>query len=270
MKTKLIFLLLLASFDSYSQDLYNYENSVLFGKYLYSSNQLDLAAQEFERCVFLKPEDRESYLYLCKVYRKTNEFDKAVNTFQRFNGKVSFQDMDPAFSVEYLKLLVQNGKYQDATEFLEKNSILRENSDYKLSSFLLRKDWKDAYKYQASSNIPINKTLLEINNQGVQLKKKSPLLAGLLSVCIPGAGKVYAGRWKDGIISLFMTSSAAFFSVRGFKNNGNGFYPWFLGTMAVMYYSGNIYGSTQAVIKYNKLKEDELVEKTRSFILTDN
>jgi len=270
LKTKLLIIFLLFSFDSFSQNLYNYENSILFGKYLYNSNQLDLAVQEFERCAFLKPDDRESYLYLIKIYRKSNSFDKAFKTFQRFTGKLNFEDLDATFGLEYLKLLVKNGKYQDAAVFQNRSPVLTNNPDYKLSTLLLRKEWKEAWKYQSSLKIPINKSLVEISNQGILLKKKSPVLAGLLSACIPGSGKVYAGRWKDGIISFLMTTSAAFISIRGFNNNKNSFYPWALGSMALVYYSGNIYGSSQAAIKYNKLREDELVEKTLGFVLSDN
>ena len=67
-----------------------------------------------------------------------------------------------------------------------------------------------------------------------------------------------------------MTSSAAFVSVRGFNKNPHNFYPWAMGTISAVYYSGGIYGSVQAAKKYNKNKEDDLVNKTRSYILTDN
>ena len=270
LKTKLLILFFFFSLDLYSQNLYNHDNSVLFGKYLYNSNQFDLAVHEFERCVFIKPNDRESYLYLIKIYRKTNAFEKAVNAFQRLNGNLNVEKLDIDFGTEYFKLLVQNSNYKDAATFLEKNPNFKYCSDFRISSFLLQKKWKDAYTYQYNEIHSINKMLVDIANQGVSLKKKSPLLAGIFSACLPGLGKAYIGRWKDGLISFIMTSSAAFISVRGFNQDRKSFYPWVFSSMAFMYYSGNIYGSTQAAMKYNKLKEDELVNKTLNFVLTNN
>ena len=104
----------------------------------------------------------------------------------------------------------------------------------------------------------------------MKLKRKSPWLAGLLSTIIPGSGKIYAGRWKDGLIALFMTSSTAFVSIKGFQNDHHKFYPWALGTIAAVYYSGNIYGSSQAAKKYNEGKEDALSQKAYDYILSDN
>lgn len=269
MRTSLLTLFLLIALNSNSQDFYNHDNSVRFGKYLYNSTQFDLAVLEFERCVFLKPDDRESYLYLFKINRKLNLFDKAINAFQRFNGNLNFEEMDASFGSEYFKLLVQNRKYQEASVFLDKNPSFKENSNFKLSTMLLRKEWKNAYAYQTSINNSIDITLSDISRRGVLLKKKSPVLAGLLSTILPGSGKAYAGKWKDGLISFVMTTTASFVAIRGFVKDGNSFYPWIMGSMAVAYYSGNIYGSTVAAKKYNTDKEDELAKQALDFVLTD-
>lgn len=270
LKTKLLIVLLLASVDLFSQNFYDHDNSLKFGEYLYNTNQYDLAVREFERCVFLKPDDRESFLYLFKIHRKSNSFDKAIDSYKRFSGNLNFGEMDTTFGSEYFKLLIQNEKYQDAEYFLTENSYFIGNNDLKLSTILLRKEWQEAGKFKNDINNEVNKSLAEITFQGLTLKKKSPVLAGLFSAIIPGTGKIYAGKWKDGVISFLMTSTAAFMSVRGFNKNQNSFFPWAMGTLAVVYYSGNIYGSSQAALKYNKDKEDELVRKTRGFILSDN
>ncbi|MFA5329626.1 MAG: hypothetical protein WC384_17665 [Prolixibacteraceae bacterium] len=270
MKTKLLFLFLLAATRLFSQDFYNHDNSLKFGEYLYHSNQYDLAVREFERCVFLKPDDRQSYLFLFKIYRKTNAFEKAIESYKQFSGKTGFIDMDQEFGSEYFKLLVQNEKYEDAGSFINSNDFFKQNSDFKLSTILLRKSWKEAGNFKSEYEDKLNRSLVEIADQGQALKRKSPALAGILSVIIPGSGKVYSGRWKDGLISFLMTSTTAFMAVRGFNKNPKSFYPWAMGTLSVVYYSGNIYGSTQTANKYNKDKENELVNKTRDFILRDN
>lgn len=269
LKTNFLILFFFISADLFSQDFYDHGNSLKFGEYLYNSNQYDLAVREFERCVFLKPDSREPYVYLFKIHSQENSFDKAIDCYKRYSGNLCFSQMDSIFGSEYFKLLIKNEKYQDAESFLEVNPFFKSDNNLKLSTILLRKEWKIAYGYQNEKNIQINKTLTEISLQGLALKKRSTVLAALFSAVLPGSGKVYAGRWKDGVISFLMTSSAAFVAVRGFNKNPNNFYPWAMGTLSVVYYSGGIYGSTQAAKKYNKIKEDELVNKTRSYILTN-
>ena len=120
-----------------------------------------------------------------------------------------------------------------------------------------------------SDPMNIHKSLSEIVDKGLLIKMKSPLLAGIFSSIIPGSGKVYAGRWKDGLISFLMTSSAAIIAIRGINKDKTTFYPWAMGSLAMVYYSGNIYGSAQAAKKINKIKEDELVNQVRDFVLRD-
>jgi len=269
LKTNFLILFLLTSIHLAAQDFYNQENSFKFGEYLYNSNQYNLALREFERCVFLKPDDREAYVYLFKIYRKENDFDKAIDCYKRYSGNLDFAKMDTVFGSEYFKLLVQKERYQETQTFLESNPFFNTDTNLKLSAKLLKKEWDEAYKFTVEENKPINKSLMEITMQGTTLKKKSPALGGLLSTILPGSGKVYAGRWKDGVISFLMTSSAAFVAVRGFNKNPNNIYPWVMSTFSVVYYSGNIFGSIKAVQKHNKNKENELVNKTRGYILSD-
>ena len=265
LKTKLLILFFLVSSDLFSQDLYSYENSVKFGEYLYHTNQFEFAAREFERCIFLKPDDQFSILYLFKTYRKIGEFSKAsdIPNFNKFLGT------NAEFGSEYLKLLVQTKKYDEAVNFISKAAYFNEKPDLKLSICLLQKDWKSAAVFRDKNRLIVSKLLSDIVDKGLLFRKKSPFLAGVLSAVIPGSGKVYAGRWKDGIISFLMTTTAGFVAIRGIKKDKSNLYPWVMGTLSMVYYSGNVYGSTQAAKKFNKNKEDELVNQVLDFVLSD-
>lgn len=260
----MLFFILIAG-DLFSQDLYSFEQSVKFGEHLYHTNQFGFAAREFERCVFLKPDDRFAVLYLFKAYRKLGEFDKALSV-PNFN---KFLETDESFGSEYFKLFVQKNNYEDAGNFLAKKEYFNEKADMKLSTFLLQKDWKAAAAYRDENRPKIDLALSQIADKGLLLKKKSPVLAGILSAIVPGAGKVYAGRWTDGLVSFLMTSSAGFVAVRGITKDRNNFYPWAMGTLSVVYYSGNIFGSAKTAKNINKNREDELVNQARDFVLRD-
>lgn len=85
-------------------------------------------------------------------------------------------------------------------------------------------------------------------------KKKSPFLAGLYSALLPGAGKVYAGKKKQGIgaffpVALFAGLTIEAYNVGGVKSARFITY----GTLFSLFYAGNIWGSVVAV----KVKQRE-------------
>lgn len=193
------------------------------------------------------------------------EFNKALN----ISNFIKFVETESAFGQEYYKLLIQTNRYNDANQFLSQKEYFKEKPDMELSVYILQKDWKTAAIYRDENQLRINKSLSEIVDKGLLIKKKSPLLAGIFSAIIPGTGKVYSGRWKDGVISFLMTTSAGLVAIRGIKKDKSNVYPWAMGTLSMVYYTGNIYGSAQTAKKINKTKEDELVNQVRDFILRD-
>ena len=236
-----------------------------FAEYLYNTNQFEFAAREFERCVFLKPEDSISSLYLLKVYRKLAEYDKAT----KLVNSNKMIESDESIGSEYFKLLIQANRFKDAELLISEKDYLKDKPNLKLSTILLQKDWKYGSKFCEENQSKINKSLSDIVKRNSQFKRKSPFLAGLFSTILPGAGKVYSGRWQDGLISFVMTGTSGFVAVRGFSRNSSNALPWVMGTFFVAYYTGNIYGSVQAANKFNKSKEDEWTNQVRDFVLHD-
>lgn len=81
-----------------------------------------------------------------------------------------------------------------------------------------------------------------------KVKRRSPLLAGALSAVVPGLGKIYAGKTKQGLASFF---PVALLGVQAFENihkRGikNGFSLFYTGLFSV-FYIGNIWGSVLSV-----------------------
>ncbi len=257
--------LLFFSGDLFSQDLYSHDNSVKFAVYLYQTNQFESAAKEFERCIFLQPEDPVSSLFLLKVYRKMEDFNKAAKLVLS-SKKI---DTDESFGSEYFKLLIQAAKYKDAEVLLDQKAYLKQNADFRLSTMLLQKEWKSGALFRSENQVKINKSLSEIVDKSLNTKRKNPVLAGIFSSVLPGSGKAYAGRWKDGLISFVMTSTTGFVAARGFNRNSKDVLPWVMGSFFVVYYSGNIYGSVHAANQFNKNREDEWISQVRDFVLHD-
>lgn len=81
-----------------------------------------------------------------------------------------------------------------------------------------------------------------------RIKKRSPLVAGVLSGIVPGLGKIYAGKPKQGIAAFVVTSLLATQSIEGYLKGGIKD-PRFIiyGSIASVFYISNIYGSALSV-----------------------
>lgn len=97
-------------------------------------------------------------------------------------------------------------------------------------------------------------------------KKKSPFLAGLYSAVIPGAGKIYAGKKKQGIGSFFPVVSLAALTWEAYNRGGVKSARFItFGSLFSLFYVGNIWGSVVAV----KVKQRELNNLYDNKILFD-
>lgn len=77
-----------------------------------------------------------------------------------------------------------------------------------------------------------------------QLPTPSPLLAAALSTAVPGLGRVYLGRWQEGLTSFLLVGAPAWFAYGGFERDGvESVRGWLLATTTAVFYLGNIYGS---------------------------
>lgn len=81
-------------------------------------------------------------------------------------------------------------------------------------------------------------------NRASSLPSSSPWVAASLSAVVPGLGRVYLGRWQEGLTSLITVALPCWFAWRGFEADGVGSVRgWLLGSTAGIFYLGNVYGS---------------------------
>jgi hypothetical protein len=91
------------------------------------------------------------------------------------------------------------------------------------------------------------------------LPRKSPALAAGLSALVPGLGRVYVGRWQDGIFSFLLVGLASGLAAQGFHEDGtSSVRGWILGSTAALLYAGNVYGSAVGAIVQRREAEAAL------------
>lgn len=186
-----------------------------FANHLYETEDYEAAAIEYERALFLESPDTERIiLQLGRTYFQLSQYAIANKYLTRISNDSS--------------LTLRGFSY------LYKNNLDSAKCDF--------------------SNIK-NKDLQTGLNTGyselIKLNYRSPLLAGTLSVILPGSGRTYAGRGKDGIFSFIFTVGS--FALSYYYYQDKRYTPSAIfGGAGVLFYFGDIYGSVENARIYNK------------------
>jgi len=267
-----IALLLLIKFSFGQNDIFDCNNSKRFAEYLYNTGQFELSQHELERISFFCEYDSTSQLTLLKTYRKTKSFGKAD---QFFGSKSidSLNSMNREFRDEYIRLLMSENRYSDVQKTIDAGLDFDQKEEHQIGTELLLKKWEKAYQLSLRDSPQINfkiAGLRKVAEKSYNARRKSPVLAALMSAVIPGTGKMYCGYWGDGVMSFMFTASSTFFAVRGFNKFGTkSVYPWIIGGLAVSYYSANIYGGASSANRYNDNLDHSFIHETEQILYSD-
>ncbi|NOZ47686.1 MAG: hypothetical protein GXO79_13030 [Chlorobi bacterium] len=239
----------------YSQDLYNLNNSLKYADYLYKSHEFNLAANEYERVLFIDSTNNLAAFRLVESYRKSALYSIAINRLEKYN--VNINTMSHDWAKEYVRLLILNQNYALLNNYIQSENALASADKifYSAISDAYTYNWDKAKSDIKNNSNPQNKSIQELKNilsQQDKLKYKSVPLAIALSAIVPGTGKIYSGFWKDGLFSLLVVGVSGLQAYRGFQKNGiSSKYGWIYLTMGTGFYIGNIYGTGKAVNKRN-------------------
>lgn len=94
------------------------------------------------------------------------------------------------------------------------------------------------------------------------LERKSPTAAGVLSACLPGAGHFYCGRYRDGCAAFALNAAFVGASVEAYRKRiyvAGGI----ASSVALIFYSGTIYGAVNAAHKFNRSEREEFLQDLR-------
>ena len=137
---------------------------------------------------------------------------------------------------------------------------------------LLRRDYTAFDRYQRGFTYSSYVMEKEEKNMDVYLKglrsykTKSPLLAGVYSAVLPGAGKFYAGKKRQGIAAFLPIVSLGAVAYEAYRKAGAGSARFIaFGSLFSVFYIGNIWGSVMTV----KIKKKEFYRTYDNQILFD-
>ena len=98
---------------------------------------------------------------------------------------------------------------------------------------------------------------------------KNPYTAAILSAILPGAGKVYAGNFGDGVMSFITSGLFTYLAITNFQHEHNTRGYIFSG-LGGLFYASNIYGSAAAAQIYNADYVVQLQSSFDAFISRNN
>jgi hypothetical protein len=260
--TLLLFLLCTQIFGQES-DLFSEKNTADFAHFLFQTNQYKYAAQEYERLTFMFPSNQNYKVSLLKSYRFANEYSKGIDAFKHLSPP-KLSDVQQ----EYVKLnLLDNNKPNLKTmlEGLDPESSFRNNLDLTLRIISIP---EKPINLEGINTQRVDLGLLNLYYESSKIRYKSPFFAATLSTLVPGSGKVYCGRWKDGLMSVLFIGATGIQASRGFYKKGyKSIYGWIMGSMSLGFYIGNIYGSVKAAKNYNAHQNSIFIDKATHYYI---
>ncbi len=256
-------------------DYYAPENVRKFADFLYEQGDYLRAASEYQRYLFYQPQESEEMRYkIALCYRFAGQSEQAIQNFQmllrahsegRFTSRAYYQIGATYFlqdqyvqSVQFLREALPH--VTDVRQHAEAEQLIG-------LSYLMQKQWSEAgevFKTLQESEVASVSQKAAVYHSyaknGADLPTRSPFLAGTLSTIVPGAGRLYTGRFSAAFTSLFIVGLAGWQAYDGFQRDGLASAKgWTLGTLCGIFYVGNIYGSVLSARVYNRHITDEFL-----------
>jgi hypothetical protein len=247
-----IFLCISLGFTSLSRGQINPLNDVqkqiAFADYLFNTRQFEFAAEEYLKLVFLYPENAVLKKRALESFRMDMDLESGLYFSKFFFNPDETSTL--TFYNEIVKLRMLSGKQISIEKLLlDSTAYSIKYNESQLLDYMLALNWR---KVNENADRIKESDLYIFTQNTPEDNYLSPFLAASLSTIIPGSGKVYAKRWKDGIMSFLFVGITAFQAYRGFDRSGTeSVYGWIMGGLSASFYLGNIYGSFKAAKDYN-------------------
>jgi putative component of membrane protein insertase Oxa1/YidC/SpoIIIJ protein YidD len=251
----------------------------LFADHLAHEGDWLRAATEYRRCLFEMRDPASSdtlLLLIAGCLRRGGEPDRAASVLLEVLDDGRDEGLDRIAAREIALTYYASGRHGDGASFLDGLRVARPalfvecGGDHLLGiGSLLEGEWAEAREHFASrppgnewpdSNVV--RSLDRIGEEGTGLDRKNPILAASFSLVVPGTGKAYAGRYRDGLYSLATVGIMLWQAIEGFSDDGtDSGRGWIYGGLSAAFYFGNVYGSAMAAKQHNETSEGELKER---------
>ena len=249
------------TFNSFYQDttlnlLANLINDGLYSEALLEINKIKIAKSNIG-------DELIAFEMICLNAMK--KYDKVIYNYSLLNNT----------SKNYTSILTQlfnsHVKLENYKNILQLDSVLlnKDKNEYRVRQLLnlVFTSYINENKLDEAKRYLVNNRLNSLDKQNAVLvlndlnniRYKSPTLASISSIIIPGSGYVYAGHTVTGISALIFNSLLAYATYTSFKSNNSGI-GVLTGLIGMGFYISNIQGSSKSVIRYNNYKKQQIIK----------
>lgn len=192
--------------------------SITYADHLSQNGEYYRAISEYQRYLFFKARNFEDssycYVQMAKCYYSGEDYEGAISFIESIRKyfsakKVIIHDLNWYAGLSYLKM----GFSKSALWYFEQDTSLMKSRLLQGIAQLYIYDWAAAYGSFSNSNEDQDQGISDISNElmfiaqkGSQLKLKKPVIAGIFSAIIPGAGYAYAGSYQTALSSLLINT----------------------------------------------------------------
>jgi TM2 domain-containing membrane protein YozV len=257
-----------------SPDYYSPASILLFADHLFQEQDYLRAAYEYDRYLFVQGADdpfTQEILYRTgKSFQCAGDYLRSLDLFGTLlESTLSTIERDRAIyeiGLTYFRM----EQYSDSLSILQTHPGSSGAQEWVLltgANMMMLGRWQQAEEILNRYSTSLAETLREIARAGSSLRRKSPLLAGILSSFVPGLGKIYAGEYGDGIQSLAFIGLFGTLSFLSFRSDGiDSIRGWIYASAGTVLHVGNIYGSVVSARRFNRLQQETLLQDVRDTI----
>ncbi|MFN8346486.1 MAG: hypothetical protein U0X91_15895 [Spirosomataceae bacterium] len=233
------------------------------------------------------------YLLEKKYYNDVLQWTQHKQAFPYYRGLAFYNQLKLDSAIRYFEAIPKQHPHFIKTQFLKgfghvflkeykianqtfsqisiSDSLLNALQNFQLAGIaLLERDTLKfgTYRHRFTGNyFALNQEEENLNQSYLliqQHKRKSPLLAGVMSAVVPGSGKIYAGKTGQGLITFIQNLALGLQAYEAFRRDGWKS-PRFLvyGGLFTFFYVGNIWGSSLSI----HVRKQEFNDKVNEQIL---
>ena len=245
------------------------DSTFLFIKKLMNNGYYQEALLEIMRIEFQSAFNIELFINKIICLRATGEYEKALFDFETKCPNEQKQNSELLFQIALIEYKLQNFQQsfkRDSLAIHNCNDCFIKPKLILLTALVYanQNKWQEtincyqsltvfeSYKQVADAN-------LKITENALQLKNKSPTIAGVLSI-VPGAGYAYTGHKQTAISALLVNGLLAFATYSNFKKGNYGM-GTLTGIFNLSFYVANIFGATKSAKRFNEQQRKNIINK---------
>lgn len=219
-----------------------------------------LAIDLFEKTLETQGENSNILGKLAGLYKDVGKIGLAADSYRHL---LNIGEASQELYKDYMNLLLDIGAY-DKIRFTASTFYSEESwsKDLIARTYFYEGKFDTSLIFAQKLESEIGPKIVALSLEGLALKPRSAFLGGAMSAIIPGSGKMYAGRFWDGLQSFSMTVAPAYNAYYHFNKTGvKSFQGWLWTAVTSWFYLSDIYGSIKAVQEYNDTQKYKVIEK---------